>query len=831
MADNITLSAGTLDGADLATDQIPLTSGPHFQRIKLIHGADGTNDGDVANANPLPIKVSDGTDVAQVTAAGDLQITLAGEAVDTELPAAALLSDVSANPTAPAVGSFGMLYDKVQDNWRRDIHSTISNNNSSTATLSADAVFTGVADELQGFASITVQVDSDVDSDPDGLTFQFSTNSSDWDDQYLFTYTSADGARRFQFPVTARYFRVVYNNGGTLQGHFRLQTMLHRSNVLTSIHRLADDMNPDRSCQVMKTALFAQQAGTGDFKGLVTGNGAVGTSGVLRVTLANDSTGTVIATQATAANLNATVVGAGTTGSPDAGVMTIQGVSGMTGVVVEQNDPNSLNAQVMGAVPANDPDSGDPVKVGAVYNSSAPTYDSGDRTNLQASNRGELLVVQGPSGLFVGGTGTAGTPATGVLTVQGIGSMTPLLVDGSGVTQPVSGTVTANLGTIAGVATESTLSTLDGKVTACNTGAVVISSGTVAATQSGAWNITNISGTVSLPTGAATSAKQPALGIAGTPSVDVITVQGIASMTALVVDGSGVTQPVSGTVTANLGTIAGVATESTLSTLDGKVTACNTGAVVISSGTVAATQSGAWNITNITGTVSLPTGAATAAKQPALGTAGAASTDVITVQGIASMTALVVDGSGVTQPVSGTVAVSSVTTSIIPGTSATHLGKAVQGSAGATDTGVAILAVRDDEQAAITPTDGQYTQVRCDRFGNLKVTELPDATSEVKYAIIDAAATPNNTIVTSAGAGKRIRVLSCFLVASGTVVARFEGGAGGTALTGQMNLTTNSGFTLPYNPAGWFQTADNTLLNLELSAAVSVDGCLTYVEV
>jgi hypothetical protein len=39
-------------------------------------------------------------------------------------------------------------------------------------------------------------------------------------------------------------------------------------------------------------------------------------------------------------------------------------------------------------------------------------------------------------------------------------------------------------------------------------------------------------------------------------------------------------------------------------------------------------------------TVGLPTGASTAAKQPALGTAGTASTDVLTVQGIASMTPL-----------------------------------------------------------------------------------------------------------------------------------------------------------------------------------------------
>lgn len=53
------------------------------------------------------------------------------------------------------------------------------------------------------------------------------------------------------------------------------------------------------------------------------------------------------------------------------------------------------------------------------------------------------------------------------------------------------------------------------------------------------------------------------------------------------------------------------------------------------------------SLTNISGTISLPTGAATAAKQPALGTAGSASSDVITVQGIASMTPFqIADNSG-----------------------------------------------------------------------------------------------------------------------------------------------------------------------------------------
>lgn len=48
-----------------------------------------------------------------------------------------------------------------------------------------------------------------------------------------------------------------------------------------------------------------------------------------------------------------------------------------------------------------------------------------------------------------------------------------------------------------------------------------------------------------LPTGAATAAKQPALGTAGTPSADVISVQGVSGMTPVKTDGSGVTQPVS----------------------------------------------------------------------------------------------------------------------------------------------------------------------------------------------------------------------------------------------------------------------------------------------
>jgi hypothetical protein len=114
----------------------------------------------------------------------------------------------------------------------------------------------------------------------------------------------------------------------------------------------------------------------------------------------------------------------------------------------------------------------------------------------------------------------------------------------------------------------------------------------------------------------------------------------------------------------------------------------------------------------------------------------------------------------------------------------------------------------------------------------LATDTIQDGTTALtpKFAVIDAASSGDNTLV-AAVAGKKIRVLSYTIIASGAVTVRFEDGASGTALTGQMNLTTNSGVSVPFSPVGHFETTANTLLNLELSAATSVDGHLTYVEV
>ena len=52
MADNTQLPVPTTSGDVIATDDI---GGVKFQRVKMVLGADGVNDGDVSSANPLPV--------------------------------------------------------------------------------------------------------------------------------------------------------------------------------------------------------------------------------------------------------------------------------------------------------------------------------------------------------------------------------------------------------------------------------------------------------------------------------------------------------------------------------------------------------------------------------------------------------------------------------------------------------------------------------------------------------------------------------------------------------------------------------------------------------
>jgi len=146
-----------------------------------------------------------------------------------------------------------------------------------------------------------------------------------------------------------------------------------------------------------------------------------------------------------------------------------------------------------------------------------------------------------------------------------------------------------------------------------------------------------------LPSGASTSAKQPALGTAGIPSTDVLTVQGVTSMTALKVDGSAVTQPVSGTFWQATQPVSLASMPST------PVTGTFWQATQPVSGTF-------WQTTQPVSIASMPstpvTGTFWQATQPISGAVSQSGTWTVQPGNTANTTAWKVDGSAVTQPVS-----------------------------------------------------------------------------------------------------------------------------------------------------------------------------------
>jgi hypothetical protein len=201
----------------------------------------------------------------------------------------------------------------------------------------------------------------------------------------------------------------------------------------------------------------------------------------------------------------------------------------------------------------------------------------------------------------------------------------------SGINSKLAGTLTVSLPT--GASTETTLSSLNSKVpsglsTAGNRLAIY-SPDSIKVFATNGFGSGGSGGTTSLDAVDSTNLANTATNTSRLPSGLTVT------STRLLVDGSGVTQPVSLSGNVNT-TISGVVKK----TLGTQVVSADTGLVVnavmhgLSTGggggyfdvkvnpsgalTVDATQSGTWNVNNVSGTVSLPTGASTESTSSAI---------------------------------------------------------------------------------------------------------------------------------------------------------------------------------------------------------------------
>lgn len=112
--------------------------------------------------------------------------------------------------------------------------------------------------------------------------------------------------------------------------------------------------------------------------------------------------------------------------------------------------------------------------------------------------------------------------------------------------------------------------------------------------------------------------------------------------------------------------------------------------------------------------------------------------------------------------------------------------------------------------------------------GILSALQGANANSSAAYAPVSASGAGATTIVAGV-AGKSIRVLALQLIGAGAVGVKWQSLESTTDLTGLEAIAQNSGYVLPYNPVGWFQTNQGEGLDINLSGAVAVGGSLTYI--
>jgi len=463
------------------------------------------------------------------------------------------------------------------------VANAIDSNNSTTSTLGAGATFTGTGTDVLTYTSITVLLKTDQDSAANGMQFQFSTDNTNWDETHNYTYNNSvdSTAREFQFPVHARYFRVVYTNGGVAQTHFRLQTILHGNNVLPGIIRVGDTIYGDRSATLVKSVLSGESsAGGGTYE-----NVKVAPSGSLEVNASQDTHDDFNA------NVNLQVADTDVSNSnpvpvSDAGGSLTVDNAGLTELAAAINASSQLDinvaADAVGLATQSTLASVDTTATAILADTAAiDTSTASIDTKLTTTNS-KLTDIETNTDSLASVTNTTVGAKTGldVNIIEGINVEVDLdAADDSVLVYGFDGTSNQKIKTdasgnvqvdivadAAGLATESTLSNLDTTATSI------------------------LADTAAIDT--STSSIDTKLTTTNSKLTDIET-----NTDSLAVTGGGVE------ATALRVTLANDST--------GVLSVDDNGGSLTVDGTVAATQSGTWNINNISGTVSLPTGAAT----------------------------------------------------------------------------------------------------------------------------------------------------------------------------------------------------------------------------
>jgi len=169
--------------------------------------------------------------------------------------------------TADAVDIAGMTIPKIQSRSISSIEGFVSIVNSTDVPLLADEVFEGDPELTVNYGIIVVSTYSEVASADDGLSLEQSTDGTNWDHIDVFTI-AADTGKTFSLQPAAKWFRVIYTNGGDPQVAFRLQTQFKPVYVKPSSHRVLDSISGQDDAELVKANLTARSLLTGLFENI-----------------------------------------------------------------------------------------------------------------------------------------------------------------------------------------------------------------------------------------------------------------------------------------------------------------------------------------------------------------------------------------------------------------------------------------------------------------------------------------------------------------------------------------------------------------------------------
>lgn len=150
------------------------------------------------------------------------------------------------------------------------IRNRIDSSNSTDTPLGIGGNFTGAWTDITQFGLIYVNVVADAESAADGLSIEQSSDgvNADHSDDFMI---SANVGKNFSINTYARYLRINYTNGASVQTYFKLQVIL-KSHGKSSTHRITEDITTEDDAELVTSIIKTKANDLDEYKNVELNN-------------------------------------------------------------------------------------------------------------------------------------------------------------------------------------------------------------------------------------------------------------------------------------------------------------------------------------------------------------------------------------------------------------------------------------------------------------------------------------------------------------------------------------------------------------------------------